>query len=41
MILKILYALIGTFISAAIPLLMLFVAIKYADYQNKKDGKQS
>ena len=41
MILKILYAVIGTAVSAIIPLLMLQIAIKYADYQNKKDGKQS
>lgn len=38
MISKILYALIGTFISAAIPLIMLHIAIKYSDYINKKDN---
>lgn len=39
MILKILYAVIGISVSAIIPLLMLHVAIKYANYQNNKDGK--
>lgn len=41
MISKILYTLIGTIVSAAIPLLILYTAIKYSDHINKKDGKQS
>jgi hypothetical protein len=36
MIQKILYALIGTIVSAAIPLLLLYSAIKYSNYTNKK-----
>lgn len=35
---KIVYLLVGVIISAAIPLLMLHIAIKYSDYINKKDS---